>query len=45
MMYVLGQLSVHDVESMVSLSGSVGWDYKHYEVQVFLQAGTLFGHR
>ncbi|MCL6452174.1 MAG: GNAT family N-acetyltransferase [Alicyclobacillus sp.] len=44
-MYLLDRLTVHDVESIISLSGSVGWDYTRNEVQVFLQAGTLFGHR
>lgn len=45
MKYSLSRLAAHDAESIINLSASVGWDYTSREVQVFLEAGKLFGHR
>ena len=44
-MHFIDQLIPDDCDSIISLSSSVGWDYTQREVQVFLTAGRLFGHR
>lgn len=45
MEHALERLTAHDAESIIHLSASFGWDYTSREVQVFLEAGKLFGHR
>lgn len=45
MEYRMEPLKVDDLESIIGLSTIVGWDYTSKEVKVFLEAGTLFGHR
>lgn len=44
-MNIIELLGVGDANSIISLSRSVGWDYTLGEVQVFLSAGTCYGHR
>ena len=45
MKYSIEQLTLDDMDLIINLSTSVGWDYTSKEVKVFLESGTLFGHR
>ncbi len=41
----LYQLDRHDIDALIRLSASVGWDYDAAEVNTLLTAGCLFGHK
>lgn len=45
MKYSIEQLILGDIDLIIDLSTSVGWDYTSKEVKVFVESGTLFGHR
>ncbi|WP_214482227.1 GNAT family N-acetyltransferase [Bacillus sp. SM2101] len=41
----LFELNTDDINSLIELSTSVGWDYDKYEIGTVLSTGTIFGHK
>lgn len=39
------KLSKEDINGLINLSASVGWDYDAQEINTILSAGTVYGHK
>jgi hypothetical protein len=41
----LVQFDKCDIEALIELSASVGWDYDEYEIKTVMSSGSIYGHK